>query len=138
VNCHASHMHQMSRFRPKLPLPAVSWLRRLHEVNDSIREISFHLSVSNVNINDGVTWAPGLMLLAGIWETSYLAAKKLKRFDVVLFSDFGKFRDVISTLDTTRSIHFLPKSILTPTVILNFDVTFSELIQVSSNKPISK
>jgi hypothetical protein len=49
-------MQQMSRFRPKHALPAVAWLRKLHEVNDSIRVISFHLSIVNVYINDGVKW----------------------------------------------------------------------------------
>ena len=61
-----------------------------------------------------------------------IAAKKLTRLDVVLFTHFGKFRDIISNLDTTRSIHFLPKS--TPTVILKFDFIYSELIKVSLNK----
>jgi len=51
-------MQQMSRYRPKHSLPAVAWLRNLHEVNDSIRVISFNLSIVNVNVNDGVKWAP--------------------------------------------------------------------------------
>jgi hypothetical protein len=66
-------MQQMSSLIPKQALPVFAWARKLHKVNDSIRVISFHLSIVNVNNNEGVKWAsgfnaPGMLL----WQTSDL------------------------------------------------------------------